>query len=645
MQTQARKLTSFDIKFLTKDLNEKLKNARIQKIFSFTKDKKKKHETEIHLLLHIPKQGTHRLTIGSDRFFLTKKPVIHDENSSNFALYLRKYLKSKKIITLKQHNFDRVVIIEFENNFLVCEIFGKGNILFLDKSEKILGLLTNKIWKQRILKRGEKYIYPPKSKNIFDLELNEFETLLKRNSKKIIVFLSENLCLGSQYANIICNLANIEKTCICCKLEKTQLKSIFLQIRNLINSKEHPFVVEMQDKNQNKVITDYYPVDVSFIEKKRYCKNFIEATELYYVQEYKRLEETKQQTTKNKSIEKEKRILENQRKNKEKIEAKINKINSIINIIIQNYEKLEIILKQIAEKNKADNDRKIIENIDLKTKEVLFNINETKFKLSLNKTIEQNLFFYYDERRKNKEKLKRLEIIQKHQLKKASIENLKILKQAKTNPEEKKQWYERFHWFFTANKLLAIGGKNAKQNEEVIKKYAKDNDLIFHCDIAGSPFVVLKSSVYKENIKKTDLDETAVFTAVYSRAWKIGVGAIDVYWVQKNQVTKKAPSGQYIGTGSFMIYGKKNIITAVLEFAIGFVFDKLIFGPVGAIQSQTNKYVVIEPGDICKEKLAKQIKQELGKKLNKAELQKFNQINVNLIQNNIPQSKGELKKI
>ncbi|MCK5514025.1 MAG: DUF814 domain-containing protein, partial [Deltaproteobacteria bacterium] len=181
-------------------------------------------------------------------------------------------------------------------------------------------------------------------------------------------------------------------------------------------------------------------------------------------------------------------------------------------------------------------------------------------------------------------------------------------------------------------------------NEEVIKKYAKEKDIVFHCDIAGSPFVVLKTSQVKTAPTKEDLHETAVFSAVHSKAWRIGIGAIESYWVNREQVTKKAPSGEYIGTGSFMIYGKKNILKTVLEYAVGFADGKLIFGPVGAIEKSTKKYIVVIPGDILKSKLVKQIKDVLAEKLNKEEKEILRQVNVNYIENSLPGLKGDIKR-
>ncbi len=36
---------------------------------------------------------------------------------------------------------------------------------------------------------------------------------------------------------------------------------------------------------------------------------------------------------------------------------------------------------------------------------------------------------------------------------------------------EKREWYEKFNWFFTSSGLLAVGGRSADQNEELYAKH------------------------------------------------------------------------------------------------------------------------------------------------------------------------------
>lgn len=65
----------------------------------------------------------------------------------------------------------------------------------------------------------------------------------------------------------------------------------------------------------------------------------------------------------------------------------------------------------------------------------------------------------------------------------------------------------------TGNKVVA--GKNAEQNEVLVKKFVGKNNIIMHTAKPGSSFSVLLGKA-----KKGDLKEVAVFTAKYSQTWK-----------------------------------------------------------------------------------------------------------------------------
>ena len=57
-----------------------------------------------------------------------------------------------------------------------------------------------------------------------------------------------------------------------------------------------------------------------------------------------------------------------------------------------------------------------------------------------------------------------------------------------------------------------------------------------------------------------------------SKYWKSNI-VEKAYYVKSNQVSKSAPAGEYISTGSFMIRGKKNYLPqARLELGIGLLF-------------------------------------------------------------------------
>lgn len=134
-----------------------------------------------------------------------------------------------------------------------------------------------------------------------------------------------------------------------------------------------------------------------------------------------------------------------------------------------------------------------------------------------------------------------------------------------------RQWFERYRWFITSDRRLALGGRDSTSNSIVVNKYTRSSDIVFHADLHGSPFFILRS---EESGKTTPSDEVSLemaqATVSFSRAWKDELGAADAYWVFPDQVKKSAPSGEYLPRGSFFIEGKKNFFRHVkVELSVG----------------------------------------------------------------------------
>ena len=86
----------------------------------------------------------------------------------------------------------------------------------------------------------------------------------------------------------------------------------------------------------------------------------------------------------------------------------------------------------------------------------------------------------------------------------------------------KKLWYHRFRWFITSDGVVVLGGRDASQNEELVKKYMGGQDLFVHADVHGASVVIVKG-------KTEHMDEVAQFAASYSGSWRSGHFSADVY--------------------------------------------------------------------------------------------------------------------
>ncbi|USN45361.1 MAG: DUF814 domain-containing protein [Candidatus Woesearchaeota archaeon] len=174
-----------------------------------------------------------------------------------------------------------------------------------------------------------------------------------------------------------------------------------------------------------------------------------------------------------------------------------------------------------------------------------------------------------------------------------------------TTTLRKKQWFDAFRSTKLSSGKLVVGGKDAESNEVLIKKHVLKEDIVFHTEAPGSPFVVIKTG--GSTVTEQDLEEAALFCAVYSRAWKQGLSQAEVYWVTPEQVSKEAKAGEYLQKGSFMIYGKRNFFSPGLRFALGVIAHEVIVGTEEHISSHCSQYVVLQPGETKTSDAAKEI--------------------------------------
>ena len=246
-----------------------------------------------------------------------------------------------------------------------------------------------------------------------------------------------------------------------------------------------------------------------------------------------------------------------------------------------------------------------------------------EIEIDINESVEQNAEFYYEKAKKAKSKIagtKKIIEEQKIALSRLEKDKEKILKQIeeeeikdsekKKLKERKKEWYEKFRWFFTSDKHLVVGGRDATTNDIIVKKHMDKNDLVFHTESPGSPFFVVKDG---KNISPEIKEEVAIATACYSKAWKLSIAATQVFCVFPEQVSQTPMSGEYLGKGAFMIYGKKEFFNVELKLAIGITKDGAIMGGSEAsVKANCEKYVNIVLGNEKPSDIAKKVQYKLG---------------------------------
>lgn len=182
---------------------------------------------------------------------------------------------------------------------------------------------------------------------------------------------------------------------------------------------------------------------------------------------------------------------------------------------------------------------------------------------------------YFDQKRQAAKKEQKTISASEKALQSAEKKTRQTLKEVAAitniNKARKVHWFEKFLWFISSENYLVIAGRDSQMNEMVVKRHLYPRDAYVHADLHGAASVVIKNPSGNEIPPKT-LHEAGIMALCYSRAWDEKV-VTSAWWVWGDQVSKTAPSGEYLTTGAFMVRGKKTFLPpSHLVYGFGFLF-------------------------------------------------------------------------
>ncbi|XP_060125791.1 ribosome quality control complex subunit NEMF isoform X1 [Zootoca vivipara] len=182
---------------------------------------------------------------------------------------------------------------------------------------------------------------------------------------------------------------------------------------------------------------------------------------------------------------------------------------------------------------------------------------------------------YYDHKRHAARKTQKTVEAAEKAFKSAEKKTKQTLKEVQTvstiQKARKVFWFEKFLWFISSENYLVIAGRDQQQNEMIVKRYLRPGDIYVHADLHGATSCVIKNPT-GEPIPPRTLTEAGTMALCYSAAWDARV-ITSAWWVYHHQVSKTAPTGEYLTTGSFMVRGKKNFLPpSYLMMGFSFLF-------------------------------------------------------------------------
>jgi predicted ribosome quality control (RQC) complex YloA/Tae2 family protein len=525
---------------------------------------------------------------------------------------------------------------------------------------------------------------PPSSgKNPFKVTQTELEETLKNAGEtEVVRSIARFLGVGGVYAEEILLRANVDKTKHCNAMTSEEVRVIYEILQNLLAAVSGGNLEAAIVLGEDGEFLDVVPIKLKRYEdfKTQVYPSFNQALDEFYLRvtvaerAVNHLEVDKIK----KEAERLRRMVAEQEKSILEDEAKAERDKLIGDTIYAHFNELQTFQEQLLKANQRGHEWNIIittvmaakktgkppaayvESFDGKNLALNLGIENFHFSFNLRDSIFDNANRYYEHGKRAKEKSQgALFALQDSKRKLAKIERelaeaeeLKILKPAEIIEAlsrrkvemENREWYEKFRWFITSDGFLVVAGKDTVSNEVLVKKYAKQEDAVFHAEITGAPFVVVKAE--GKPISEQALREAGDFGVSYSRAWRENLGTADVYWVKVDQLSKSGPSGESVPHGAFFVVGKRNWMRNVpLRVAVGIIVGEetsFVGGPVDSVKAKTKAYIVILPGDTVGKDLLKQILKSLMLKLSREQREKAGKTSIEQVREFVPYTKGTI---
>ena len=528
----------------------------------------------------------------------------------HFAMLLRKYLSGGKLLSIRQHGIQRILTLEVGKKdlsfYLVLELFDPGNVVLCDGNFTIINSFSHHRFKERVVVPGVRYEFP--AEDPVTAGLAGFSEFLRSDDRDIVRALAVGAMLGGKYAEFVCETAGVEKST---PAKEVDSGPVFEAVEGLLIR---------AGTGITPVITrdSCLPFPLSGEGGPGGPLAFNEALERFFPP----LEKPGREPKKAEKISREERIRRQQVAAVKKFEDRIALAERVVALIYEHYplvqevlttldqasrsrswQEIEIILKRQTEGPAAR-----IVAVHPENASVDLDLGE-RVNLRVHESLEANVGTYYDTIKKYRKKIEGARTA----MAKAPARREK---KAPVVPVRKKRWFHRFRWFYTSDGVLVLGGKDAGQNEELVKKYMEGGDRFVHADVHGASVVIVKG-------KTGRMDEVAQFAASYSGAWRSGHFSADVYSVAPDQVSKTPESGEYVARGSFIVRGEREYYHNVpLEVAIGLQTSPelgVIGGPPTAIKERASNVVELRPGQYEPNDTAKKVLRLIRERLSPQE--------------------------
>jgi predicted ribosome quality control (RQC) complex YloA/Tae2 family protein len=655
-----RELTSVDLAALVTELN-RYEGAKVDKAYLYDDDLLRFRMRDfdrgrVELMIEV---GDVKRAHVADPDHVADAPG----RPPNFAMMLRNRLSGADFAGVEQYEFDRILVFEFEredaNTRIVAELFGQGNVAVLDESGEVIRSLETVRLKSRTVAPGSQYGFPESRIHPLTVGYDAFVSRMEESDTDVVRTLATQLNFGGLYGEEICSRAGVEKTLDIAEADDDVYRDLYDAIGRLADRLREGDVDPRVYLDDDRVVdvTPFPLEEREGLDEEAY-DSFNAAVDDYFHRFEREPEEEKTGTERpdfEAEIAKQKRIIDQQegaiegfeeeaeaeRERAEALYAEYDLVDEIISTVRaareegHGWEDIEETLAEGAERGIPA--AEAVVDVNPKEGEVTVDLDGTRVPVDPSMGVEKNADRRYQEAKRVEEKKEgalaaientreELDAVKRRreEWEAADGEDAEAddeesgdadwLSMSSVPIKQPEHWYEEFRWFHTSDGFLVVGGRNADENEALVKKYMEGNDRFFHAQAHGGPVTLLKATGPSEKAREVDfpdasLAEAAQFAVAYSSVWKDGRFAGDAYMVEPDQVSKTPESGEYIEKGGFVIRGDRTYFRDVsASVVVGIQCEpetRVIGGPPSAVEPKAATSLRLEPGKYAQNDAAK----------------------------------------
>ena len=589
----------------------------------------------------------------------------------NFAMMLRNRIANAELVEVGQYEFDRIVTLAFERGdertTVVVELFGDGNLAVLDEHDEVVDSLRTVRLKSRTVAPGAPYEFPDSRLNPLAVSYDAFVARMEASDTDVVRTLATKVNFGGLYAEEVCARAGVAKTLAIADATEAAYEALYDAVDRLAaDLRETNLDPRIYEEDGEVVDVTPFPLAEREGLDAESFDSFNRALDVYVdrlereagteaagdpdrpdfeaeIAKYERI--VAQQEG---AIEEFAEEAERYRDRAEAVYARYELVDEVLSTVRaardegHGWDDIEDRLAEGAERGIAA--AEAVESVDGAAGSVTVRLDGLSVGLDPAEGVEHNADRLYREAKRVEEK--REGAIEAVAETREQLEAAKARKEAWESDDEEEDdetvaddddadvdwlarssvplrtadhWYERFRWFHTSDDFLVVGGRDADQNEALVKKYLEGNDRFFHAQAHGGPVTILKATGPSEpsrdvEIPDRSLAEAAQFAVAYSSVWKAGRFAGDAYEVAPSQVSKTPESGEYLEKGGFAVRGDRTYHRDVAcEAVVGVQVEgetRVVGGPPSAVEQRVETGVRLRPGQYAQNDAAKLVYRE-----------------------------------